>query len=404
MEIDSTSRIQNAESAASKAERKAAERVTTAEKRVREATKDEEKRVEAVRDQYDKRTVVEKERGDNYLESVRNRSYENLTKLRRDTQSEETRVARKSEKDLRDLNTHYEDSLQTATSRGEAKTLEATKKAYASEQFERKKGEEDVNAIKANYDVEKSRVDSSGKESAAELSKKNHDDLAFLEEKTRTAVEESNEHYQSSYEGALKQNKTALGDLNARAAKDVESLKRDTSLKLSAYADQKSDPFYRMVDLKAEFQENDSGFTLSAVIPPHERDRINVNIRGNEIVLSGKRRSEETLEVSEGRTQRTSAYQSFSESFPLGWPVDPKSMTREWDGDRLVIRIPKRSTYEVPKQKREVAKAALERPYFPKNIPTEKQIIALNSSGESDSGNENATTPTSGKKSGSTLA
>jgi len=224
------------------------------------------------------------------------------------------------------------------------------------------------------------------------------------EEKTRTEIENSNDHYQGVYEGAMKQSTDAIKDVNWRASREIENLKKDTALKLDAYTNQKSDPFYRMVNINAALQETDDNFVLTAQIPPHERDKININVRGNELVISGKRKSEEALETGPGRTLRTNAYQSFSETFPLGWPVDPKYMTREWAGDELTVRIPKRSTYEAPRPKKEVNRAIVERPQFPKNLPTEEQLVTLNSTAAEEQAAKDAATPPSRRKPGKTLA
>lgn len=396
MELDPTSRIAVAQSTASKAEREAAERVTSAHKRVREASEEEEKQLQVQRDQYEKRGEVERARGENYIESVRSRSYENLADLKRRTQSEENRLQRTGDKSLNDLDHHYREASAEASSRGETKTKEATKKAYTAEQFERKRGEEQVTSIKANYDQQIQEIETSKSASTATYAKQTEDQRKATELKMRTAVQESSDHYNENYEKAVNQSRTALTDLKWRAARDAEAVRRDTAVKIDAYSQQKGDPFYQMIKLDASLQENDEQFVLRAKIPTHERDRVNVVIRGNEIVLSGKRKSEEVFDLGEGRVQRTHAYQSYSESFPIDWPVNPKNMTREWDGDSLIVRIPKRTTMEPPRVKREVTKASLERPNFPKNLPTEKDLVAMNT----DTVDPNAETPPSKRKPG----
>lgn len=396
MELDPTSRIAVAQSTASKAEREAAERETLSQKRVREASEEEEKQLQVQRDQYDKRGEVERARGENYIESVRSRSYENLAELKRRTQTEETRLQRTGDKSLEELDHHYREATADATSRGDTKTREAAKKAYTSEQFERKRGEEQLASLKANYDQQMQEIESTKSASTETYAKQTETQRKANEAKMRTAVQESTDHYNESFEKAVNQNRTALSDLNWRAARDATAIRRDTAVKIDAYAQQKTDPFYQMVKLDASLQENDDQFILRAKIPTHERDRVNVVIRGNELVLSGKRKSEEVYNLGEGRVQRTHAYQTYSESFPMNWPVNPKNMTREWDGDSLIVRIPKRTVMEPPRVKREVAKAVMERPNFPKNLPTESELVAMNT----DTVDPNANTPPSKRKPG----
>lgn len=395
MEVDSSTRIAKAQSAASRAERDAAERIQESQKKVQKAAKEEEKQIDGVRDEYAKRTEVERARGENYIETVRNRNYESLAESRRKSETEKTRISRISEKELKDLDAHYGNAIFEANRNGEAGLKEATKKGAQAEAIEQKRYADELEGLKADYDLMKAQLAADRENTTTVLTKATQDHRKVTEEKTRTDIENSNEHYQDIYAGAVKQNRDAVTDMNWRASRDIDALKRETSLKLDAYKNQKSDPFYRMVNINANIEETGENFVLTAQIPPHERDKININVRGNELVISGKRKSEESREVGPGHTVRTNAYQSFSETFPLGWPVDPKFMTREWNGDELVVRIPKRSTYEAPKVKPDVERAKLERPIFPKNLPTEEQLIAVNA-------NDTATPP-SKRKPGSTI-
>ncbi len=404
MEVDSSTRISNAQSAASRAEREAADRIQESQKKVRQTAKEEEKQVDQIRDQYDRRGEVERARGENYIESVRNRTYENLADIRQKSVADKSRVSRTSEKELHDLEAHYGEATEDARRKGEVKLKEATKQGFAAENAEKLRYNEELAQLKSEFDQTKAQLKSEREMTETVLTKATQEHRKEAEAKTRTEIENADQHYQDVYEGAVKQNRDALQDVNWRASREVEQLKRETGMKLDAYADQKSDPFYRMVNIDASIRETDDQFILTANIPPHEREKININIRGNELVVSGKRKSEETLEASPGHTIRTNAYQSFSETFPLSWPVDPKFMTREYEGEQLVVRIPKRSTYDAPKPKLTAERARLERPVFPKSLPTERQLIAANSDvDETGNPKPDSEIPPSKRKPGKTI-
>jgi HSP20 family molecular chaperone IbpA len=402
MSVDSsspTSRISNAQSAAAKAEREAAERVTRAQKQIRDADKEAETQLNHLRDQYEKRTATEQARGENYIETVRNRNYETVAETRRKGETEEARLARIQEKELRDLEAEFERRTSETAVRGESKLKEATKQNFTAQEYERQRSTDEIAQLKASHDLQKAALLSEQATTHEALAKQTQEARKTNEEKSRTAIETSHDHYQGVYEGALKQTKDTIADVNWRAAREVEAVKRDTSLKLAGYSSQKNDPFYRMVNLNARLTENDQQFILTAKIPEHERDRVNINLRGNDVVISGKRKSDEILEIEPGHTQRTSAYQTYSETFPLNWPVNPKNMTREWDGDSLIVRIPKKTTYEAPRQKKEVARSTLERPAFPANLPTAEKLTQDQAIAEHES-----TPPSKRKKAGSSLA
>lgn len=404
MAVDSTTRISNAQSAATRAEREAAERIQESQKRIAKATQDEEKQIDGIRDQYEKRSEVERARGENYIETVRNRNYESIGELRKKSETEAQRISRTAEKELKDLEASYDQSVFETRHRGEAELGEATKKGFEAAQLQRKKNADELQQLASDYELNKRVLEDERNNTTTAMTKATQEHRKTTEARTRSEIEQSNEHYQGVYEGAMKQNHDAIKDINWRASREVEDLKRDTALKLDAYSSQKTDPFYRMVNINAALRETDDNFVLTAQIPPHERDKININVRGNELVISGKRKSEETLEASPGHTLRTNAYQSFSESFPLGWPVDPKFMTREWAGDELTVRIPKRSTYEAPRPKKEVERAVLERPNFPKNLPTEERLAVMNSTAAEEQAAKDAGTPPSRRKPGKTLS
>jgi HSP20 family molecular chaperone IbpA len=402
MEIDKSAtqaRISVALTTAEKAERDAADRSNAARKRVRDADAEAEKEVDHIRDVYEKRAATERVRGENYVETVKSRTYENLAEVRRKNDAEEARLARQNKKNLHDTDEHYQRQVTDLVHHGDAKVKDLTKQNHSMEQALRRQGENAREELKSGFEMERSALHSRQEQLTDQARKSTETAVASARERSREAVERSNEHYQETYEGALKQSRDAINDLNWRAARGIDDVRRETQTKLDAYSSQKNDPFYRMVDLGAELRENEDHFVLTATIPEHERDGVTVNIQGERLMVSGKRKSEEKLEIEPGRTQRTSAYQTYSESFPLNWPVDSKFMTREWDGDQLVVRIPKRATYLPPKPKREVERAVAERPKFPKSLPTEAQLAAKNAEPpENDS-----TPPSKRKKSGSVL-
>jgi len=404
MEIDSTSRVSQAQSAAAKAEREAAERVTNAQKHIKQADHEEEKQLNHLRDTYEQRTAVERSRGDDYIEAVRNRNYQAISEQQRQAESEQHRISTESEKTLKDMNRQYTDSTYSANRRGESELKEATDRNFKQLEHERRAGNEQIGVIKTNFAQEKAQIEAERRDSTSALTKKSQDHRKELDEKTRTAVEDSNQHYNDAYEGAMKQNRDAMADLNWLATHEVDTLKRDTLQKLDAYATQKEDPFYRLVNVDGKVTEHEDQFVFTAKIPEHERDRININIRGSDLIVSGKRKSEESLETGPGQVARTSSYQSFSENFPLNFPVNSKNMTREYDGDTLIVRIPKRTTYEAPKPKNVAERAVLERPKFPKNLPGEAELARLNDPERGPDPQDENTPPSKRKSTGKILA
>lgn len=388
MEIDSgsssTSRIRNSQSAAAKAEREAADRITAARKRVADAEMEAQKQLEVQRDSFEKRADVERTRSANAIEQQRHQGYEQIRDIRRQQEAEEHRVRRTAEKQIDARKNHYDQTLAETESRGARNLRELETKQHARAEFQRKEGDAQIEQMKQDQFALKEALHANQVDTHEQLRQHAQTERVKLEEKTRTAIQGSQEHYEDLYQKTLKGQQNAMADLGWKANRQVEAIRESSAHRLDAYSSRQRDPFYKLVSIGGNLQETDEQFVFKAQIPEHEQSRVSIAIRGNELVVSGQRRNEESLEIGPGRKQRTSSFQSYSESFPLDWPVNPANMTREFDGDTLIVRIPKRTTYEPPAQKRTADRTVAERPNFPKNLPNEKALAALSEQREQD--------------------
>ena len=129
--------------------------------------------------------------------------------------------------------------------------------------------------------------------------------------------------------------------------------------------------------------EKQDHFLLTALVPEHEQKKIQVIIRGNELVLSGQRKNQEKIELSQGHSRSTSSYQSFHESLPLTYPVDELRLSKRFEGDLLIVEIPKRNSFDPNKTQAVKGRQSSEetvmavRPDFPSNLPGEKELAVM---------------------------
>lgn len=387
MEIESgspASRIRQAQSAAAKAEREAADRITAARKRVTDAELEAQKQLEQQRDSFEKRADVERIRSSNAIEQQRHQGYEQIRETRRQQEAEEYRLRRTAEKQIEDRKNQYDQSLAETESRGSRSLRELETKQHAQAEFQRKEGDAQIEQMKQEQFALKEALHSNQQNTHEQLRQHAQTERVKLEEKTRTAIQGSQDHYEELYQKTLKDQHSAMADLGWKANREIEAIRENSAHRLDAYASRQRDPFYKLVSIGGKIQEYENQFVFKAQIPEHEQARVSVAIRGNQLVVSGQRRNEESLQLEPGRTQRTSSFQSYSESFPLDWPVNPANMTREFDGDTLIVRIPKKTTYEPPTQKRTADRTEASRPNFPKNLPNEKALAALSEQREQD--------------------
>ena len=188
--------------------------------------------------------------------------------------------------------------------------------------------------------------------------------------RTLEANETADQTFKQQFEHTLAEHQEVLGRLNRRAGEDLQKLKEEYQTKLEAYSERSKDPFYRTMDAGMNLRENDDAYVLTAKIPEHERKGVSIAMRGNEIVLSGYRRNEERLKKEGGGQQETHSFQSFSESFQLAHPVDANRIARTFDGDELIVLIPKSGArpYVSPAAVVVPPPSAM-KPRFPDNLP-----------------------------------
>jgi len=377
MSVDSSTRISNSQLAVSKAEREASERISAARKRAQAAVSESDQEMDRQTAINQKRIEVEMARSQDQVENQRLKGYEQVRDIKRSHEAESEKYRRDAEKSLTQTKDHYKNSQGETESLGERAIREIESKNAAQIEFQRKQGTHQIQALKDDQTLMKEQLHSQRVATQEELTHASQTERKGLEQKTRESIQQSRDHYGDLYTSTVKNHNQSMANISHETNNEIQNIRRDTAHRLGAYSSRQNDPFYKLVKLDAELQENDGAFVLTARIPEHEQGRIQINVRGSELVISGQRRNEETLETESGGKQRTSSYQSFNESFPLDWPVNPKLMTRAFDGDKMTVTLPKQLRPETPKRARTAERTLAERPQFPPNLPNEKALARL---------------------------
>ena len=208
-----------------------------------------------------------------------------------------------------------------------------------------KSSELDYTMAKADHERKLADLKETQEQQYNQLHKDAVDKYEKMKEQTTLANERANEHFQGAYNATLAQDQKSLDIVAGKATTQLNQLRADTSQKLAAYQDRQGDPFYKLKDIDADLREERDRFVLTATIPPHEQDHVSVSVSGNNLIVSGTRRNEEKLDLGPGRSKSSASYQTYQESFPLPWPVDRNLLTREFQGDRLVVTVPKASQF-----------------------------------------------------------
>ena len=361
----------NPEVRAQEAEKEAQQRITRSEKMVQETEREAGQELDRVKDDYQVQANTESAREDALIEKQKNKGYEAIRDLQRLQQAEMGRVRREGDRDLSKLDSYYRDTAYVTEKHGEEKIRDSEKMKTKELEYQVRLNRDEVDTTRKNHSVQIDQLKEYQEGQVAKINDSYHKDYERLNENSAEAHERAQANFQSKFKTLVDGQEQTLTSVNNRASEKVKQIRNDFTQKLSAYADRQKDPFYKMVDTGAKLHDKGEYFELTATIPTHEQEHVSASVKGNQIQITGYRRNEEKLDIGPGHTKGTASYQSFSESFPLTWPVDSHRLAKEFDGDTMIIRVPKKNefVYVDPRKPAAPEKAKLERPSFPENIP-----------------------------------
>lgn len=357
------------------AEKEARRRIDQLQDQVKRTEQDLKDQLETVRDAYEKQIETEIVRNESYLTQLRERAQEQQVDqsnaIRHDVQA----LQRRGERNLHELESQYKDQNAAAERYGQESLKSAVEKYETLKNHESRNQDQDLTNLRTSHEMNMANA----RERQATQVEKFHRDHAVEVDRLKTqyqqSVEKTEKDFDSAHQRIADENHRALDHMEQSASEKLKDIRADTAYRLAAYQSRQRDPFYRMLDLDLGVSEHADGFVVTANIPQHEQEHVAVNVRGNEVVVSGRRSNQETLESPDGHKTQTSNYQYFMEAVPLGFPVEERGLVREFDGDRLTVFIPKKSftrAHDTPYQapsKAKPEKSRAERPQFPSNIP-----------------------------------
>lgn len=353
------------------AEKEANRRVSEAHRQVTDAQRQSAEQLDLIKEDYLRQSMAESARHEAQLEANKQKSYRAVRDQQLQFSKEASRSRREGEKTVGDVQSHYRDQIHRIAKTGEEDLQNLQMDHFRAMEFQRRQGAEVQDSENRNHEGQMADLRNMHEVQRNELQAANQKDYEELKEKSILSREQARGHFEENYKAEIAEQDRVLERIRGNATDEIIRTREDTARKLSAYQSRQNDPFYQLVSINASIQETPDEYILTANIPEHERKGLQISVKGDNLVVSGTRRNEELLKDGKGRAQGTSTYQSFYESFPISWPVNSKGMTREFDGAELVVRVPKKKSFEISPQfqKKPVERARAERPKFPENLP-----------------------------------
>lgn len=361
--------------------RRAAEVKTQTQELERQAQIEQER----VRAAHSDAEVAETERHQSTLQNEKSKGYEEIRKLQQAQSAELNRIRREGEAELQKLREYYRTSNHTSRAQGEEQLQQLRQQLAQSADHGRKTTAHQIEEIQSRDSHRIQMLQEENQSRIAAVSEAARAEHERMSVGTSEALEREEASFRERFQSTRQNQKNLLDRLNSRAAEGIREIREETAQKLSAYSERQNDPFYKLVELDASMRDEGDHLVLSAKIPEHEQKHISVSIKGDQLVVSGYRRNEEKLEMEGGKIKSTASYQSFHESFPLPTAVESKRLTREFEGDRLVVKVPKKREYQIaqPAASSKPERAKVEKPHFPENIPLKSEEGAASSGARS---------------------
>jgi HSP20 family molecular chaperone IbpA len=325
------------------AEEEAQQRIHEAKHQADEVAQNIERRSNAQRAEGNARLETERGYIREQMEKTKAEGYQQLRELKRRTDAEVAIVGRDGERALEEVEEHYQHEVDETTKKG----AKAARDAYQRNLREFEKQDALVKAQREAYQeihgAEMRTLQKMHEDARTTQTEKARNENAELRRKVEDSRLTAEKEFKEQFSRTVGQHEDSLNQLNRRAGKQLEELRNDGALKLATYESRQEDPFYRMVNLDAELSDAGDTFVLRARVPRHEQDNVKAQVQGQQIVVTGARRSQDQVQLGEGRARSSSSYQTFREVFPIDWPVEASTVLREAKGDELIFTFSKRT-------------------------------------------------------------
>jgi HSP20 family molecular chaperone IbpA len=357
------------------AEEEAQRRIFDAKHRADDAVQDIERRSNAQRSDGNSR--LDEERGyiRDQLEQTKTEGYQQLRDLKRKMEAEVALTRKDGERTQDEVEEHYQHEIEQTTQKSAKSAREAYLKNVREFEKQDALAKSQREAYQEIHSTEMRTLQKMHEDARTSQSQKARVETEELRKKIEDARSTAENKFTEQFSHTLGGHQESLNQLNARAGKQLDELRNDGARKLAAYESRQEDPFYRMVNLDAELSDTGDTFVLRARVPQHEQENVKAMIQGQQIVITGARQAQDQVKLGEGRARSSSSYQTFRETFPIDWPVEPGSVLREARGDELVFTFSKRAGMVDPEtgKKKSIdtepyARHRAPRPDFPEDL------------------------------------
>ncbi len=301
--------------------------------------------IDQIRDRFEKQSQAENQKQESALDAQRLKGYEQIHKLKHSQQKELSKIRKQGDIDLSHLKNHYQNQIYTT----EHQALEQIKELQS--QSQRRLANEKKMSAYQEWEIRdkaNERLRQIQDETQTQFAQQLNSKEKTLEQTKNRFEDESQKiqkQYNEKFSKTLSNSSQQINTLEKRTQEALETIREKMAENLRTYTSKQEDPFYKLIDLKAQLKEYEDRYVLTASVPQYEQEHLSASVKGDNLVLSGYRHNTEKQDYEDGHEKGTASFQSFHESFPLSWPVQATELSRHYEGETLIIQVPKKNKH-----------------------------------------------------------
>jgi HSP20 family molecular chaperone IbpA len=190
---------------------------------------------------------------------------------------------------------------------------------------------QELKSIAANQDAKKDELRSEGETHIKETV-----------EKLAETLHKKTEQFQAQYKAEELANRNTLNNQKEVFLKEQYKQRRAQNGSMSVDRSREGDAFYQPKSFAANLSENEDSYVLSAKVPAHEKENVEVRVQDNKVILSGARAFKDSFKDEKSQME-TSSHQTYRQEFDLPKPADAKRVvTQIKDDGTITAFIPKK--------------------------------------------------------------
>ena len=175
----------------------------------------------------------------------------------------------------------------------------------------------------------------------AEKIKVQNVELSNLDTHQKDVLTQKQNDFKIRYENLVKEHDTLLNQIKTQFEADVNKLALQSATQKRNIANKIEDQFYRVESLKPEISENEKEYMVSMKVPEHEHENVHLIVHGRGVKMTLSRKFTDSLEDSDGSTNKSSRSELFSKDFLSKDILDPKQIAQKYENGILSFKIQK---------------------------------------------------------------